>query len=161
MTGTMGGLAIPVHARRVHWGAPLLHEALNEQLRRVPKRLRGTDMLALKNEFGPKKAPPMRQFNPACALLQPFMETLGPKPQISNNRRGVVFVLMRKSEPVECVIARAALEVHFWLPFHADDAKILKAFCDGYSRIQAVAQRKLLAKPTSRLELTEADFVRL
>ncbi|WP_087658618.1 DUF1488 family protein [Caballeronia terrestris] len=88
------------------------------------------------------------------------METIDLEPRIAADRRGVVFVLVHKSRSVECVIARAALETHFWLTSNADDTKTLKTFRDGYRRIHAVAQRKLLANPTSRLELTAADFAR-
>ena len=55
---------------------------------------------------------------------------------------------------------RAALEACFWLPADADDAKMLKTFHDGVHRIHAVAHRKLLAHPSTRLELTTADFSR-
>ena len=88
------------------------------------------------------------------------MEALDLEVQISTNRRGVTFVLAGKHGPVECMIARAALEAFFWLPTDADDAKMLKTFHDGTKRIHAVAHRKLLAHPAAHLELTTADFSR-
>ncbi|BBU33502.1 hypothetical protein BTHE68_72360 (plasmid) [Burkholderia sp. THE68] len=88
------------------------------------------------------------------------MEALDLEAQISPSRRGVTFVLAGKNGVVECMIARAALEAFFWLPTHADDAKMLKTFHDGANRIHAVAHRKLLAHPAARMELTTADFSR-
>ncbi|MFP3559553.1 DUF1488 domain-containing protein, partial [Paraburkholderia sp. SIMBA_049] len=37
---------------------------------------------------------------------------------------------------------------------------ILKTFRDGYGRIRAIAERRLLAHPATRLELTSDDFAR-
>jgi hypothetical protein len=88
------------------------------------------------------------------------MEALDLEPQISGDRRGVLFTLTSKSGPVECMILRVAMESYFWLPLDADDSKILRTFHDGSRRIQAIAYRKLLAHPASRLELTAADFAR-
>ncbi|KXU86779.1 hypothetical protein CR51_37255 [Caballeronia megalochromosomata] len=91
------------------------------------------------------------------------MEALDFEAQISTNRRGVTFVLAGKNGAVECMIVRAAMEAYFWLPIDADDAddaKTLKTFHDGVHRIHAVAHRKLLAHPSTRLELTTADFSR-
>ncbi|WP_062640093.1 DUF1488 family protein [Caballeronia arationis] len=81
------------------------------------------------------------------------MGTLDLEAGIVVDRHGVVFILMHNSRPVECVITRAALETHFWLTPDAADTTTLKIFRDGYRRIHAVAQRKLLANPTSRLGL--------
>ncbi|TFE36467.1 DUF1488 family protein [Paraburkholderia dipogonis] len=61
---------------------------------------------------------------------------------------------------VECVITTAALEAHFWLEDRADDLQILRTFRNGYSRIRAIAERKLLAHPGARVELTPDDFGR-
>jgi hypothetical protein len=88
------------------------------------------------------------------------MEALDLEPQVSPNRRGVTFVLSRKTGPVECVVPRVVLESYFWLPPHADDARMLKTFHDGANRIRAIAHRKLLAHPAARLELSTADFLR-
>jgi hypothetical protein len=38
--------------------------------------------------------------------------------------------------------------------------RILRAFRDGYVRIRAIAERKVLAHPATHLELTAADFAR-
>lgn len=88
------------------------------------------------------------------------METLDLESQISANRLGVTFILTSKLGAIECLVSRSVLETHFWLPPHADDARMLKTFHDGANRIRAVARRKLLAHPVTRLELTTADFVR-
>lgn len=56
------------------------------------------------------------------------MDALDLEPQISLNRRGVIFALTWKHGSVECVISRTTLETHFWLPTDADDAKMLKTF---------------------------------
>ncbi|MEM5314211.1 DUF1488 family protein [Paraburkholderia sp. JHI869] len=61
---------------------------------------------------------------------------------------------------VGCVVTIAALEAYFWLEPRASDARILKTFRDGYGRILAIAERKWLAHPATRLELTPADFAR-
>ncbi|OUL68870.1 DUF1488 family protein [Paraburkholderia hospita] len=88
------------------------------------------------------------------------METVELEPQVLANRRGVMFGLVRPHGAVECVITLATLEAHFWLEPWADDARILKTFRDGYGRIRAIAERRLLAHPAARLELTPDDFAR-
>jgi hypothetical protein len=88
------------------------------------------------------------------------METLESEPQILANGRGVSFGLVTRNTTVECVITIAALEACFWLEPRASDARVLKTFRDGYSRIRAIAGRKLLAHPCARLELTPDDFRR-
>ena len=88
------------------------------------------------------------------------METLGIEPQIMTNGRGVSFGLVRQNGTIECVITIAALEAYFWLEPRASDARILKTFRDGYGRIRAIAERRLLAQPATRLELTPDDFAR-
>jgi hypothetical protein len=93
---------------------------------------------------------------------QIVMETLDEhEPQILANRRGVTFTLVRRTGAVECVITTAALEAHFWLEPRAGDDRILKVFRDGHGRIRAIAERRLLARPAQRLELTSEDSVRL
>ncbi|OUL91816.1 DUF1488 family protein [Paraburkholderia hospita] len=86
------------------------------------------------------------------------METLDLEPQVLANRRGVVFALVRQNSTVECVITIATLEAYFWLEPRANDDRILKTFRDGYGRIRAIAERRLLAHPVARLELTPDDF---
>jgi hypothetical protein len=58
------------------------------------------------------------------------------------------------------VIALKALQEYFWLEPDADDGRILTAFPNGYDRIRAIAERKLLARPATHLELTADDFAR-
>lgn len=88
------------------------------------------------------------------------MEALELEPQILANRYGVSFALVRRNSTVECVIQIAALEAYFWLEPRASGERIVKAFRNGYGRIRAIAERKLLAHPAARLELTPDDFQR-
>ncbi|EIN02579.1 hypothetical protein WQE_03187 [Paraburkholderia hospita] len=88
------------------------------------------------------------------------METVELEPQVLADRRGVMFGLIRPHGMVECVITLATLEAHFWLEPRADGARILKTFRDGYGRIRAIAERRLLAHRAARLELTPDDFAR-
>ena len=90
----------------------------------------------------------------------PAMETVESEPQVLANRRGVAFALPCQNSMTECVITIATLEAHFWLESRASDARILKTFRDGYGRIRAIAERRLLAHPAARLELTADDFAR-
>jgi len=76
------------------------------------------------------------------------------------DRRGVAIGPVRPNGAVECVITLATLEAHFWLEPRASDDRILKTFRDGYGRIRAIAERRLLAHPAARIELTPADFAR-
>ena len=87
-------------------------------------------------------------------------ETVELEPQVLANRLGVAFSLVRQNRPVECMITITALEAYFWLEPRAGDERILKTFRDGYGRIRAIAERKSLAHPAARLELTPADFSR-
>ena len=88
------------------------------------------------------------------------METVDLEPQVLANRRGVGFILVSQNSTVECVITLATLEAHFWLEPRASDTRILKTFRGGYGRIRAIAERRLLAQPATRLELTPDDFAR-
>jgi hypothetical protein len=88
------------------------------------------------------------------------MDTIELEPQVLANRRGVTFALVRQNTTVECLITIAALEAYFWLEPRANNERILKTFRDGHSRIRAIAERKLLAHPSARLELTPDDFAR-
>jgi hypothetical protein len=88
------------------------------------------------------------------------MEPLELEPQVLAGRRGVSFSLARPHGIVECVIAFKALQEYFRLGPTADDGRVLKAFRSGYGRIRAIAERKLLAYPTTHLELTTDDFAR-
>jgi hypothetical protein len=86
------------------------------------------------------------------------MVVLDRAPTVSPDGCAVVFVLSVRGRKVEGAIARDALEDHFWLPRGADAERTLKTFENGRSRIVAVAQRKLLARPDERLSLTAKDF---
>ena len=88
------------------------------------------------------------------------METVELEPQVLANRLGVAFSIVFRNRPVECMIAITALEAYFWLEPRAGDERILKIFRDGHGRIRAIAERKLLAHPAARPELTPADFSR-
>jgi hypothetical protein len=78
---------------------------------------------------------------------------------VSPDGRVVVFMLSIRGREVEGVVARDALEEHFWLPRNADATRTLRTFENGRNRIVAVAQRKLLARPDEPLRLTVSDFV--
>jgi hypothetical protein len=79
-------------------------------------------------------------------------------PQVLANRRGVAFVVERALARCECTVSIAALETYLWLDPAADETRILKTFRKGYGRIRAIAERKLLAHPSTRIGLTSADF---
>jgi hypothetical protein len=88
------------------------------------------------------------------------MKAPPPEPLISADKRSLTFVMHWREEPVTCVVSRAALEAYFWLAPGADDARTLKVFRDGFGRIHAIAERKLLAHPSKHLELSAADFAK-
>ena len=88
------------------------------------------------------------------------MKAPPPEPLISADKRSLTFVMHWREEPVTCVVSRAALEAYFWLVFGADDARTLKVFRDGFGRIHAIAERKLLAHRSKHFELSAADFVK-
>jgi hypothetical protein len=58
------------------------------------------------------------------------------------------------------VIGIATLETHFWLEPKARDVHVLKTFRDGYGRIRAIAERKLLTHQVAHVEVTPDDFAR-
>ncbi|CAN7634861.1 DUF1488 family protein [Paraburkholderia terricola] len=88
------------------------------------------------------------------------METADVKPQVLANRRGVAFGLVRQNNTTECVITITALETHFWLEPGASETRIATTFRNGYGRIRAIAERRLLAHPAAHLELTAEGFAR-
>jgi len=88
------------------------------------------------------------------------MKAPPPEPLISAEKRSLTFVMHWREERVTCVVSRAALEAYFWLAPGADDARTLKVFRDGFGRIHAIAERKLLAHRSKHLELSTADFAR-
>ncbi|MGF6980511.1 hypothetical protein QFZ94_009028 [Paraburkholderia sp. JPY465] len=57
------------------------------------------------------------------------------------------------------MITITALQAYLCLEPRAGDARILKP-SRWYGRIQAIAERKLLAHPAAGIELTLADFSR-
>ncbi|GJH14319.1 DUF1488 family protein [Caballeronia novacaledonica] len=81
-----------------------------------------------------------------------------PEPQISKDKQALSFVIDWGGKSVTCVVTRRCLEVIFWLPPDADDSRLVSVFRDGFARIEAVARRKLLARPTRSVDLTEGDF---
>ena len=87
------------------------------------------------------------------------MDTLEFEPQVLAGR-GVSFSLPCPQGPVECMVTIKTLQDCFWLEPNADDIRILRAFRNGYGRIRAIAERKVLAHPATHLELTTADFAR-
>lgn len=72
----------------------------------------------------------------------------------------VVFPVSAGGREVRCSITRDALELFFWLPPEANEARLLKAFTDGRSRIVALAVRIALRTRSDTLTLTAADFER-
>jgi hypothetical protein len=81
-----------------------------------------------------------------------------PLPRILPDGHGVAFTVVAHGIAVECVVTRGALERHFWLEPGANEARLLKTFQDGYVRLRAMAERKLLSQRESPLTLTAADF---
>ncbi|MFM0140332.1 DUF1488 family protein [Caballeronia grimmiae] len=83
---------------------------------------------------------------------------LVPEARISADKQTLSFTLDWRGQTVTCVMPRKCLEVFFWLPPDADDARMVSVFGDGFARIEAATRRKLLAQPTQTLRLTHADF---
>ncbi|WP_231928079.1 DUF1488 family protein [Caballeronia cordobensis] len=67
------------------------------------------------------------------------MKVLVPEPQISADKQTLSFVIDWRGESATCAVTRRCLEVFFWLPPHADDARLVSVFRDGFARIEAVA----------------------
>ncbi|WP_250504312.1 DUF1488 family protein [Caballeronia sp. AZ7_KS35] len=88
------------------------------------------------------------------------MKLFVPEPHTSADKQTLNFVIEWRGESVTCVVPRSCLEVFFWLPPDADDARLMSVFRNGFPRIEAVARRKLLARSTRPVRLTEADFSR-
>ncbi|MDR5748692.1 DUF1488 family protein [Caballeronia sp. LZ029] len=86
------------------------------------------------------------------------MKVLVLEPPISTDKQTLSFVIECRGENVTCVVPRRCLEVFFWLPPDADDSRLVSVFRNGFAGIEAVARRKLRARPTRSLSLTEADF---
>ncbi|MFM0140712.1 DUF1488 family protein [Caballeronia grimmiae] len=94
------------------------------------------------------------------ANRNPFMKVFVPEPQISADKQTLSFVIDWRGQSVTCVVPRRCLEAFFWLPPDADDARVVRVLRDGFSRIEAVARRKLMGRSTRPVRLTEADFSR-
>ncbi|MFL9937325.1 DUF1488 family protein [Paraburkholderia sp. RL18-103-BIB-C] len=86
------------------------------------------------------------------------MDIVDLAPDVTADRRAIVFRLPGQRGDVECSITREALEEHFWLPAGADQARIFKAFADGRQRIVAVAERKVRLRPGELVQLNIDDF---
>lgn len=74
--------------------------------------------------------------------------------------QGVAFTIVWRGNNAECVVTREALEQHFWLEPNAPDERAIRIFLDGYKRLCAVAERKLLARHDSHVTVTAEDFRR-
>ncbi|WP_235025309.1 DUF1488 family protein [Caballeronia terrestris] len=72
----------------------------------------------------------------------------------------VLFEIEMRGKRCTCSISREALEDHFWLGRHADEARLLHAFSDGRKRIVAMAERKARRLATEVIKLTSQDFER-
>jgi hypothetical protein len=81
-----------------------------------------------------------------------------PDASVSPDGKAVIFTACFHGRTVSCLVTRSALEQHFWAPIGADEARLLKAFSNGHSRIAAVAQRKILKVAGAAIRLTDADF---
>jgi hypothetical protein len=70
--------------------------------------------------------------------------TLTTEATVSSDGKMVVFVTVARGHPVRCSITRDALELYFWAPLGANEARLLKAYVDGHKRIAAAVERKML-----------------
>lgn len=87
------------------------------------------------------------------------MDVVDLAPEVTPDRRAVVFRLCDRDRDIECTITREALEEHFWLPPAADESRALKTFADGRRRILAMAERRARARTDRPVRLTTGDFV--
>ncbi|WP_168787509.1 DUF1488 family protein [Paraburkholderia aromaticivorans] len=87
------------------------------------------------------------------------MDIIDLVPDVTPDRRAIVFRLPGQRGDVECAITREVLEAHFWLPAGADEARMSKAFADGRQRIVAVAERQIRLRPGKPVRLTIDDFL--
>jgi hypothetical protein len=83
-----------------------------------------------------------------------------PLATISRDGNAVEFEVEMRGKRLACSISREALEDHFWLGRHADEAHLLHAFSDGRKRIVAMAERKARRLATEVIKLTSQDFER-
>jgi hypothetical protein len=79
---------------------------------------------------------------------------------LESDGAAVAFPFFAGGRAVRCLITRDALEQFFWLPAHADEARVLKTFTDGRGRIVALALRMALRAKSDSLTLKASDFER-
>jgi hypothetical protein len=84
--------------------------------------------------------------------------TLAAEASVSSDGKLVVFVAHLRGRTVQCSITRDVLELHFWVPIGANDARLLKAYVDGHNRIAAAVERRMLGAPDEPIKLNAADF---
>ncbi|WP_250481034.1 MULTISPECIES: DUF1488 family protein [unclassified Caballeronia] len=76
------------------------------------------------------------------------MKPLVPEPHLSADKQTLNFVIEWRGESGTCVMPRRCMQVFFWLQPDTDDARLVSVFRNRFSRIKAVARRKLLARST-------------
>jgi hypothetical protein len=84
--------------------------------------------------------------------------TLTVEANVSTDGKLVEFVVFVRGRMVQCSIARDVLEQYFWAPIGANDTRLLKAYTDGYKRIAAAVERKVLKGSAEPIKLHAADF---
>jgi Protein of unknown function (DUF1488) len=79
---------------------------------------------------------------------------------VSPDKKSVLFIAVLRGRCVQCAVTREALVKLFWAPSGASNDRLLKAYADGYKRIVAMAERKLLRSASESIRLDAADFSR-
>jgi hypothetical protein len=77
---------------------------------------------------------------------------------VSPDGKSIIFMAVLRGRPVQCSVSREVLEQYFWAPTGACDERLLKVYAEGYRRIAAVAERKLLRAGSESIRLDMADF---
>ncbi len=103
-----------------------------------------------------KGAVAMKDANDAEALLN----APEPREAVSGDGSSVEFKVVAHGRDIRCSISRKVLEAYFWLPVGAAEARMIRAFIDGRSRIVALAERKALCAAGETVVLTAKDFER-
>ena len=103
-----------------------------------------------------KGAVAMNDANDAQAVLNAHE----PREAVSRDGSSVEFKVVAHGREIRCSISRTVLEAYFWLPAGASEARMIRAFSDGRSRIVALAERKALCAAGETVVLTEKDFER-
>jgi hypothetical protein len=83
---------------------------------------------------------------------------LAQQASLSSDGKTVSFVAHVRGRDVQCSISRSTLEECFWVPAGANEARLLKACADGYKRIAATVERKMLKTPGEPIKLHATDF---